>query len=249
MVRKSRSRLAIVGTRTLPAEGRTLTYTIKRSNRIRYVRLELRRQTGLTVVIPRFFDTDQISEILQSKINWIVSKLARYTEETPCPALELRDGSTVPYLGRALKVAVQAARDGDHVILEQDRLIVSVQPTADNIEPIIRQWYRAQALEFIERRAKELGTELGLSYKRLVIRSQKTRWGSCSHKGNLSFNWKLIIAPEPVIDYVIIHELAHIKEMNHSRRFWKLVADNCPAWREHKQWLKDHESNLAFMLP
>ncbi len=104
-------------------------------------------------------------------------------------------------------------------------------------------------MKLVEEKIDKLSAHLGVRYNRLVIRGQKTRWGSCSRKSNLSFNWKLIMAPEPVINYVIIHELAHLKEMNHTKRFWELVAQYCPRWREHKKWLNDHTAELGTKLP
>jgi hypothetical protein len=106
-----------------------------------------------------------------------------------------------------------------------------------------------QAAKLMKQQADKIGAQLGLTYKRLIIRGQKTRWGSCSQMGNLSFNWKLIMAPEPVIEYVVIHELAHLKEMNHAKSFWQLVARHCPRWRQHRKWLKDHEAALASKIP
>jgi len=110
---------------------------------------------------------------------------------------------------------------------------------------VLEWWYREQAEKLIRKRADELCARLGVKYGRLTIRGVKTRWGSCSHKGNLNFNWKLIMAPEPVVEHVIIHELAHLKEMNHAKRFRELVAELCPGWRDHKRWLKDHECMLS----
>ena len=108
--------------------------------------------------------------------------------------------------------------------------------------------WKEKCEKLIKKRADELCSLLGVTYGRLSIRRAKTRWGSCSRKGNLNFNWKLMMAPEPVIDYVIIHELAHLKEMNHSKNFWKVVAEHCPQWRKRKKWLRDHETELASTL-
>ena len=138
--------------------------------------------------------------------------------------------------------------NANSVKLEQNKLLVSLKSASSRLNVTLERWYRMQAVKLIGKRASELSPLLGLTYNRLVIRGQRTRWGSCSHKGNLSFNWKLLMAPEPVIDYVIIHELAHLKEMNHTKRFWELVAEYCPRWREHKKWLKDHETELATKL-
>jgi predicted metal-dependent hydrolase len=114
--------------------------------------------------------------------------------------------------------------------------------------PLIERWYRGEAASVLERKAREFAAAFGVGYSRFTIRGQRTRWASCSHRGTLSFNWRLIMAPEPVVDYVVIHEVAHLKEMNHTKRFWGLVAGRCPSWRERKKWLDDHGTELAAVL-
>jgi len=141
-----------------------------------------------------------------------------------------------------LKLVIQENhRNASNVKLVQDILIVSLRPGNGRLNIALERWYRMQAAELMKKKVDELSARLGISYTRLTIRGQKTRWGSCSRKGNLSFNWKLLMAPEPVIDYVIIHELTHLREMNHARRFWQLVAEQCPHWRKHRKWLRDFE--------
>jgi predicted metal-dependent hydrolase len=131
------------------------------------------------------------------------------------------------------------------VRLEQARLVVDLGPGGTRLAEVLERWYRAQAAGLIGERAAALSAQMCVAYRRLTIRGQRTRWGSCSAKGNLSFNWKLMMAPQPVIDYVIIHELAHLKHMNHSKGFWDLVARHCPRWRERRKWLKEHEMRLS----
>jgi predicted metal-dependent hydrolase len=228
--------------------GQNVTYTVKRSLRAKRVRLEVRQQTGLTIVVPHFYEMGRLHGLLQSKERWISRNLSRYCHFQSLSAKkELRSGDTVPYLGRDLELVKREKHDdGDDVTLEANKLAVSPDLFKDGIlELALEQWYRAEAAKLINEKAYKLSSNMGISYKRIVIRSQKTRWGSCSQRKNLSFNWKLIMAPEPVIDYVIIHELTHLKEMNHSKRFWKLVAQYCPGWREHKKWLKQHEADLT----
>lgn len=104
--------------------------------------------------------------------------------------------------------------------------------------------YRQAAKEYIPKRAAYYASELGVSYGRIRIAEQKTRWGSCSFKGTLSFNWKLMLAPPKVLDYVVVHELCHLKEMNHSPRFWKLVEEIMPDYKEYKKWLKENGNTL-----
>lgn len=110
--------------------------------------------------------------------------------------------------------------------------------------PEEEQVYRAQAAEIFARKASYYAERMGVTYQRIAIRDQKTRWGSCSGKGNLNFNWRLVLAPAPVLDYVVIHELAHRREMNHSSRFWRIVEEIMPDYRTHRRWLRDHGDSL-----
>ena len=105
--------------------------------------------------------------------------------------------------------------------------------------------YRQAAKEYIPKRVAFFANELGVTYGTVTIRDQKTRWGSCSSKGNLSFNWRLILAPPKVLDYVVVHELCHRKEMNHSSRFWTLVKSIMPDYRDHRKWLKENGGKLT----
>jgi len=231
--------------------GQTITYIIKRSTRAKHIRLEVRRQTGLTVVVPRSYKIGYLPKLLESKGHWILSKLEKCNYfQSPSAEKELNSGDTIPYLGRELELVKRKDHKGiDNVKLEQNRLVVSHESFENGIlELALEQWYRTQASKLIKEKTDKLSAQLGLNYNRLIIRGQRTRWGSCSHKKNLSFNWKLIMAPEPVIDYVIIHELVHLKEMNHSKKFWGLVTEHCPRWRQHKKWLKEHEVNLVAKL-
>lgn len=250
MVQTTHPQLTIVGERKITINGQTISYIIKRSTRAKHVRLEVRQETGLTVVIPSFYKLKHLPALLESKNNWILDKLTRYGQvQSLSDEKEPKSGDTISYLGRNLEVVKrQNCRNANSIKLERNRLVVAIGSASSRLNLILEQWYRMQAAKLIRERANKLSARLGLTYNRILIRGQKTRWGSCSYKGNLSFNWKLIMAPEPVIDYVIIHELAYLKEMNHSKNFWKLVAEHCPHWRNHRKWLKDHETELADKL-
>lgn len=104
--------------------------------------------------------------------------------------------------------------------------------------------YRQAAKEYIPRRVAYYAGILGVTYEKIRIAEQKTRWGSCSSRGTLSFNWKLMLAPPVVLDYVVVHELCHRKEMNHSKRFWALVEQTMPGYKEHRKWLKENGNTL-----
>ena len=251
MVQAASRQLTLVGKGEITLNGQTISYLVKRSARAKQVRLEVRRETGLTVVTPNSYKIGQLADLLEAKRSWILRQLAVYREvQLPYAKRELKSGDTIPYLGRNLEVVKRRShRNSDSIKLERNTLVLSLRTASSRLNVVLERWYRMQAAKLIKERVDRLAAQLGLAYNRLIIRGQKTRWGSCSHKGNLSFNWKLMMAPEPVIDYVIIHELVHLKEMNHTKRFWELVAEHCPGWREQRKWLKDHDAGLAVKLP
>ncbi|MDP3061587.1 MAG: SprT family zinc-dependent metalloprotease [Chloroflexota bacterium] len=246
---KGRAPLAVLGAGEISLDGRAIRYTLKRSARARYVRFEVRSETGLTVVVPLRYPLDKLSEMLRAKRHWILAKLTQF-ERTPPPRPDkFTDGSSIPYLGRSLRVTVTGDIGGaGGVTRDGDGLVVTAGPGNGCVSALLEHWYRAQAARVIRARVEELGAVLGVSYNRLTIRGQRTRWGSCSRKGNLNFNWKLLMAPQPVVDYVVVHELAHLAVMDHSKRFWSLVAQHCPDWRAHRRWLKEHGAELAANL-
>ncbi|UCG82117.1 MAG: M48 family metallopeptidase, partial [Dehalococcoidia bacterium] len=228
-------------------DGRTISYTIMRSPRAKNIRFEIKPESGLKVVIPRSYNLGELPELLKRRSNWIFKHLDNYCKTQP-PAAEkrLKSGDTVPFLGRDLELMVSNNSGGiNRIRLEDDRLVVSLGAGSDGLNAALEGWYRMQAARIIRDKAEAVSASLGVRFNRLIIRGQRTRWGSCSQKKNLSFNWKLMLAPKTVIDYVVVHEIAHLKEMNHTKRFWKIVAEHCPRWREHRKWLKEHEAELA----
>jgi len=239
--------LTIVGKRKISLDGQTISYTVKRSIRAKHVRLEVRPETGLIVVIPKSYRPERILGLLKEKRRWILGKLAMFgNARLPTANEELKSGDTIAYLGKTLEVVTrQSNKNADSVKLERNKLIVTTRLENCRLALVVEQWFRTQAEGLIREKVDKLSGHLGVRYNRLIIRGQKTRWGSCSQKGNLSFNWKLIMTTENVIDYVIVHELAHLKEMNHSKKFWQLVAQHCPQWREHKKWLNDHAAEIG----
>jgi predicted metal-dependent hydrolase len=248
---KPRRRLTVAGSGRISLDGQVVTYVVKRSTRAKLVRFEIRQGTGLTVVIPKAFEMGQVSGLLEAKASWILGKLARcHVLGRLAAKSELKSGDRILYLGRDL-VVLRAQGDGNPAgaNLEHNTLHVGLRSASDSLNTVVERWYRTQAARLIKGKAALYGALMGVTYDLLVIRGQKTRWGSCSRKGNLSFNWKLVMAPEPVLDYVVIHELAHLKEMNHTKKFWRLIDEHCPQWHQQRRWLKEHEAELAAILP
>ena len=128
-----------------------------------------------------------------------------------------------------------------YLMMEEKRKAESLQQDPDYVkDPALEQAYRRQAKARLEERAAYFASRMGVSNQRISVRAAKTRWGSCSAKGNLNFHWKLILMPPQVLDYVVVHELAHRKEMNHSPAFWAEVEKILPDYRERRKWLKTY---------
>jgi predicted metal-dependent hydrolase len=150
-----------------------------------------------------------------------------------------RPPGTVPYLGAALTLQPQPGRERVH--RRGDVLLV---PEHDQ-EAALERFYRRSARVEIARRLDAATARAGTRYTRLTIRGQRTRWASCSSDGAMSFNWRLLLAPEQILDYVVEHEVCHIEVMDHSPRFWALLESRVPDWRAHAAWLRRYGSALT----
>jgi predicted metal-dependent hydrolase len=222
-------------------DGKIITYRVKRSSRSSHARLEIRADTGLTVIVPQSYALSRVPGIISDKKRWVKAKLEllqlgkqAYETEGACR-----------YLGRTLKVvALDGHHKGIQPVLSGDELIFGHQDV-DGRGPGVERWLRKQADTVVKEIAVKYSLKIGVRYKILRLRSARTRWGSCSPGGTLNLNWKLIMFPPPVIEYVVIHELCHLKELNHSKSFWELVEVHCPDWRIHRKWLHANEAALG----
>ena len=134
--------------------------------------------------------------------------------------------------------------EASKVYLKGDNLVIQAGSNGRSKAQVLEKWYRAQAKHIFTGKADLLQKSMGVHYKDLTIRGQRKRWASASPTGSLSINWRLLLAPEPIIDYVLMHELAHLKHMNHSKKFWDYLSKFCPEWREHRKWLRINEEQL-----
>jgi len=222
-------------------------YSVRRSDRARRARIQVTAD-GVEVVVPRRLPMHEVEPFIAEKQPWIERTLRRIREaELERPVAELDDGGQVPYLGQTLllRVKVEPGRTRSHVARRGDVLVVKVagggpEAVADALEG----WYRRRARLEVEPRLDAACARAGTGYSKLSIRSQRTRWASCSSSGAMSFNWRLLLAPEEVLDYVVEHEVCHLTVHDHSRRFWRLLAARVPDYREHERWLKRHGPSL-----
>lgn len=212
-------------------------YRLRRSDRARRLRVSVERDGDLQVVIPRRMGQAAVDAALVELRPWIDKRLQAVAAQR---ARVLARGDTLPYLDEQLRLVAQAGRE--RVTRHAQTLLV---PAGDSAQAALENWYRRMARREIEPRLDLACARTGLTYTRLTIRDQRTRWGSCSRGGALSFNWRLLLAPAAVLDYVVWHEVCHLAVMDHSPRFWAMVARHCPEHRAHAAWLRENAATLV----
>jgi predicted metal-dependent hydrolase len=222
---------------------RAVPYTIRRSERARQARIHVDAD-GVEVVVPRRFPLREVEPFVEEKRRWIERTLRRMREsDLEHPPARLEDGGEVPYLGERLplRVRVERRRVRPHVAWRRGALHAAVaRPGTEPLRDALERWYRRRAREEITPRLDDAVARAGTSYRSLQIRGQRTRWASCSTSGAMSFNWRLLLAPAEILDYVVEHEVAHLEVSDHSDDFWDLLALRVPDWERHERWLRAH---------
>ncbi|MDD4237033.1 MAG: SprT family zinc-dependent metalloprotease [Desulfotomaculaceae bacterium] len=222
-------------------DGCIVPYTIRRSSRARRLLLQVRLDSCVfEVVAPEAFNLVDLKDILMEKKVWILKKLEAADRLAAERQANQPQERSIFYRGRQYLVETRVEPGSTSAIeVEEDRLVVVVPPGVD-VDPsaILERWLRQMARLLINQRIRVMNEKLKLPFKRVFIKGQRTRWGSCSQQKNLNFNWRLVMAPLPVLDYIVAHELAHLVEMNHSKKFWALVEQIYPGYSEHRAWLK-----------
>lgn len=206
------------------------------------VALIIQRDGSLLVRAPIGFSDRMIMELVRKKEKWIRGKQEQARIARPTPKL-FAEGEEFLYLGRLYRLAIVERQRPALRLGEQFTLARAALPKARGA---FKAWYARQAKQVITARAELLAARHGFAHTRIKITSARTRWGSCGRNGSLNFSWRLVMAPPDVIDYVVIHELVHIKVRNHSRVFWNQVAQILPDYQERKGWLKQHGSHLEW---
>jgi len=227
-------------------DGSTVSYTLKRSYRAKNVWLRVGIGTGLEVVAPAGMSARELGGVLEKKQAWIQRQMVRIGHgHGPARGRILRNGAMLPLLGEELRLRVLKTRGQQTAVRLVDGEIVAAVED-DDIETLrsaLESWYRSTARKEITKRVLKLqnGREVG----KITIKDQKTRWGSCSSKGNLNFNWRLVMAPPKIIDYLVLHELTHLECPNHSKRFWTKLKKICPDYEKSDLWLKENGRSLT----
>lgn len=218
-------------------------YLLRRSPRRRTIGLRI-DQSGLTVSVPTRAPQRAWETVLREKSGWVLDKLEEMRARS-IPDISWRDGEFLPFLGGPIELVVGHGAPRTRPAFDDGQLLVALPDPSDTsaLQTRVVQWYRREALAFFQHRVEFYARQLDVSVSRLGLSSARTRWGSCTSGGNIRLNWRLIKAPPAVIDYVVVHELAHLIELNHSPSFWKIVAQLCPDYTSLRTLLREHAAH------
>jgi predicted metal-dependent hydrolase len=222
-------------TRSILINQQSISYNLRYSRKAKYIRLQISRGSNLELVLPRGYELADAEKFIKQKSDWITKHLRPAKEEDEKFLL----------LGKEIKIVqVYELFTRKHkLIFENNELrIVSPQGSKIDLKKLYEIWLKNFAKRYLPERAYQLAGKYGFIINKVSVRNQKTRWGSCSARGNLSFNYNLVQYRKEIIDYVIVHELCHRKEMNHSKKFWLLVEKLCPDYKLLRKELKKDSS-------
>ncbi len=238
--------------RKIEINGAPLTYILQRSvRRRRTIQLQLDTEYPFKVLVPHTLAIAEVERFIHSREDWIIRH--RLHEMKPVPKRDWGAGGKIMYRGRDIELVIRE-RDADDPglnlppavtkSLTGDIVEVSIPPgwaperRSEEVESCLIGWYRQEAMDHLKLRVSEFGNVMGVSPRRLKLSNAMKRWGSCSERGNVNLNWRLIMLNDRLIDYVVVHELSHLIELNHSRRFWNVLAGVLPDCQELRRNLK-----------
>ncbi len=238
------ARPAAPGLRRLQLQEHALEYRLLRSKR-RSIGF-LIDEEGLRITAPRWVTIAEIENAIREKQRWIFAKLNERRERSARrlqPQMQWRDGATLPYLGKDIALRIVASQAAGIIHDEESgELTIGLPPEAgeQQLKDRVQGWLQAQAKRVFAERLPIYAEKLGVVYHSFALSSATTQWGSCTVEGKIRLNWRLIHFTLPLIDYVIAHELAHLREMNHSPRFWATVQSVFPEFDAARKALRDH---------
>ncbi|MGZ8161129.1 MAG: M48 family metallopeptidase [Methylobacter sp.] len=227
-------------------QGNGFVADIIRSSRRKTAAIKIQKGK-VFVIVPEWLTMAAIESLVTNKNRWIKEKLAIQNEIIAIKPKAFVSGESFSFLGRTHPLKIESGLY-PFIKLHQDELVVSVRDkTADNapaIKQLLIQWYKQQAESELRDKTERYSRTIGVKPSSVTIKSFKSRWGSCSVTGGIQYNWKIIIAPDRIVNYVVIHELCHILHHNHSPAFWKAVEKHCHDYRACSAWLKTNGGRL-----
>lgn len=229
-------------------DGDGFSVEVIRSARRKTMAIQIRADI-VSIRIPEQLNIKYAQKFVLQKSHWIKRKLAAsQINDLEAPKQFIEDESFL-FLGESYPLKLHSSASTDHLQLINDQFQLQSKSSVikkTTIRTAFINWYQQQAEDYLRQKTKHFSTITGLNPSSIVIKSYKARWGSCNIKGDIQFNWKIIQAPNNVVDYLLVHELCHLPHHNHSPAFWQLVALHCPDFKQSRQWLKNHGQTLMF---
>ncbi len=233
--------------------GQTINYNIRESNRAKRISMRVDVNKGLEVVYPKGINQPSPEDILTQNKAWVLEMIDKLeTRLASRFQRQYQQGEIFRYLGDDHNLNIISKTRGQRISvnLTDTTLDVSLPPNirsndTEAIQIAIEKFYRKQAKDYLPARTYEIASQLGYEVNRVMIKNQKTRWGSCSTNKNINLNLRLMMTPHNAIDYIIIHELCHLTHMNHSKAFWNLVGRYCPSYKAWRKWFKQNNQYLV----
>ena len=225
-------------TRSIHVDGRELVYVLRRTNRRRTIGLIVNHE-GLKVASPWYVPMDEIYAMIERSKDWVFDKLNAWQVQQ-LPVRRWISGESLYFFGNEIRLQVDIALLGHGVFLSGNVLRVFADST-DAVKKAVIAWYHEQAIHHLHQRIEAIAPVLDVRPSRWTLSNAKHQWGSCNSKGVIRLNWRLMQATPAVIDYVVAHELAHLRHMDHSSRFWETVAIACPQYRRLRAMLKEKD--------
>ena len=227
-------------------KGNGFVAKIIRTSRIKTASVKV-EEGKVSVVVPQNLTDNGIEKLVKGKTRWIREKIYLHRQSAPSKSKEYISGESFSYLGRNYRLKLET-RASTNVRLVNGRLLVSLPKasrTSANIQMALTGWYKSHAEQKLQEKVKRYAEIVGVKPVSVGISDFKSRWGSCHTNGKIQFNWKIVIAPNRVVDYVVVHELCHMKHHDHSPKFWKLVSKVMPDYLDCKEWLKENGMGLS----
>jgi len=218
---------------------------IKRSNRVKSATITV-EESSVLIAVPRLLELERIKKLLKNKRQWIKDKIALHYEAQPKSNKEFVSGECFSYLGRNYRLKVNQGYYKPAKLIN-GRFCVTLFAGTDNADLIkdsLLAWYEKHADIKFNEKVKRYAEIMNVKFNSVGIKSYKSRWGSCTAEGDITFNWKIIMAPNRIVDYVVVHELCHLIHHDHSPKFWREVERFMPDYLECKEWLKHNGARL-----
>lgn len=229
---------------------RKINFFVKRSKKRKTISIFVDPIEGVFLRAPLKPTMNFLSKLIHSKAAWILDKQHRIDEVMDnFPEREFITGETFLYLGRQLRLKIFKSKNKSSITVKGGRFLVNLNNDLDTIAVVrnkLIHWYKIHAKIILSKRVKMYAKKMNLIVPKIILANQSKRWGSCNHKGCIRFNWHIIMAPVWLIDYIVVHELCHLKHINHSKDFWKILGTILPDYEVRRERLRKEGSKYCF---